>query len=122
MDSTRQQKIGRMMQKEISELFQLEGKNYYGNAFVTVTGVRVTADLGVAYVRLSLFKEKEPDKIIESMNLHMHDIRRKLGNRIRNQVRHIPELKFFNDSSLDYVDHMEKIFREIHKDDKKDEA
>jgi ribosome-binding factor A len=122
MDSTRQQKIGRMMQKEISELFQLEGKNYYGNAFVTVTGVRVTPDLGVAYVRLSLFKEKDAQKIIDSMNLHMHDIRRKLGNRIRNQVRHIPELKFFNDDSLDYVDQMEKIFRQIHKDDKQNEA
>ena len=120
MDSTRQQKIGRMMQKEISALFTLEGKNYYGNSFVTVTNVRVTPDLGIAYVQLSLFKEKEAKKIIDHMNKASHDIRRKLGARIKNQIRHIPDLKFFHDSSLDYVDHMEEIFKEIHKDDKKE--
>jgi ribosome-binding factor A len=120
MDSTRQQKIGRMMQKEISELFQTEGKNYYGNAFVTITNVRVTPDLGIAYVRLSFFKEKDADKIVDSMNLHMHDIRRKLGFRIKNQIRHIPELKFFHDNSLDYVDHMEELFKKIQKDEAND--
>lgn len=120
MDSTRQQKIGRMMQKEISALFTLEGKNYYGNSFVTVTSVRVTPDLGIAYVRLSLFKEKDAQKIVDHMNKASHDIRRKLGARIKNQIRHIPDLKFFHDSSLDYVDKMEGLFREIHKDDKKE--
>ena len=120
MDSTRQQKIGRMMQKEISALFTLEGKNYYGNSFVTVTNVRVTPDLGIAYVQLSLFKEKDAKKIIDHMNKASHDIRRKLGARIKNQIRHIPDLKFFHDNSLDYVDHMEEIFKELHKDDKKE--
>lgn len=120
MDSTRQQKIGRMMQKEISALFTLEGKNYYGNSFVTVTSVRVTPDLGIAYVRLSLFKEKDAQKIVDHMNKASHDIRRKLGARIKNQIRHIPDLKFFHDNSLDYVDKMEGLFREIHKDDKKE--
>ena len=108
------------MQKEISALFTLEGKNYYGNSFVTVTNVRVTPDLGIAYVQLSLFKEKDAKKIIDNMNKASHDIRRKLGARIKNQIRHIPNLKFFHDSSLDYVDHMEEIFKELHKDDKKE--
>ncbi len=105
------------MQKEISALFTLEGKNYYGNAFVTVTNVRVTPDLGIAYVRLSLFKQKEAQKIVDHMNKASADIRRKLGARIKNQIRHIPDLKFFHDNSLDYVDHMEELFKEIHKDD-----
>ena len=121
MDSTRQLKIARMLQKEISELFQIEGKDYYGNAFVTVTNVRVTPDLGIAYVRLSLFKQANPQIIIDKMNDQMHEIRHQLGNRIRNQIRHIPELKFFNDDSLDYVDHIENLFKEIHKNDKKKE-
>ena len=121
MDSTRQQKISRMIQKEISELFQHEGKDIYGNAFVTVTNVRVTPDLGVAYIRLSLFKQKNAQQVVDDMNKHMHDIRRRLGNRIKNQIRHIPELRFFNDESLDYVDHMEQLFKEIHKDDTKED-
>ncbi|HMR46171.1 MAG TPA: 30S ribosome-binding factor RbfA [Bacteroidia bacterium] len=121
MDSTRQQKISRMLQKEISSLFQLEGSSFYGNAFVTVTNVRVTPDLGIAYVRLSLFKQKDAEQIVSNLNHKMHDIRRKLGNRIRNQIRHIPELKFFNDESLDYAEHIEKLFKEIHKNDPKED-
>ncbi len=115
MDSTRQQKISRMLQKEISSLFQLEGSSFYGNAFVTVTNVRVTPDLGIAYVRLSLFKQKNAEEIVSNLNHKMHDIRRKLGNRIRNQIRHIPELKFFNDESLDYAEHIEKLELELDK-------
>lgn len=113
MDSTRQQKFAKLIQKEISDIFQHDGRTYFGNAFVTVTGVRVTPDLGLAYVRISLFKHKDPDKVIHDLNHHTSDIRGKLGNRIRNQARHIPNLKFFHDDSLDYVDKMEDIFKNI---------
>lgn len=113
MDSTRQQKFAKLIQKEISDIFQHEGRNFYGNAFVTVTGVRVTPDLGLAYVRISLFKHKDPEKLIHDLNHHAGEIRGKLGNRIRNQARHIPNLKFFHDDSLDHVEKMDDIFKNI---------
>lgn len=113
MDSTRQQKFAKLIQKEVSDIFTHEGRNYYGNAFVTVTGVRVTPDLGLAYVRLSLFKHKDPNSLIDLINKHAPEIRGELGKRIRNQARHIPNLKFFHDDSLDHVEKMEDLFKHI---------
>lgn len=113
MDSTRQQKFARLIQKEISDLFTKEGKNFFGNAFITVTNARVTPDLSLAYIYLSMFREKEPKKLLEQIELHHHEIRKKLGLRIRTQMRHIPDLKFFHDDSLDYVEKIENIFKKI---------
>lgn len=113
MDSTRQQKYSKLIQKEVSDIFQHEGRNYYGSAFVTITNVRITPDLGIAFIRVSLFKEKDPQKIVDSINKHAPEIRKKLGQRIKNQARHIPELKFFIDDSLDYVDKMDAIFKNL---------
>lgn len=113
MDSTRQQKYAKLIQKEVSDIFSHEGRNFYGNAFVTITNVRITPDLGIAFIRLSLFKQKDPKKLIETINRHSPEIRKKLGQRIKNQARHIPELKFFIDDSLDYVDKMEAIFKNL---------
>ncbi len=113
MDSTRQQKFGRLIQKELGEIFQREGKNYYGQNFVTITGVRVTPDLSVARVQVSIFKAAKPEEVMNMIRDNMHEIRRELGKRIRNQARIIPALEFFLDDSLDYVDKMENIFKNI---------
>ncbi len=114
MDSTRQQKFGRLIQKELGEQFQREGKNYYGSNFVTITGVRVTPDLSVARVYLSIFKAKKPEEVMTMIRENSYEIRKELGKRIRNQARIIPTLDFFLDDSLDYVDKMETIFKKIH--------
>ena len=113
MDSTRQQKFGRLIQKELGEIFQREGKNYYGQNFVTITGVRVTPDLSVARVQISIFKAAQPEEVMNMIRDNTHEIRRELGKRIRNQARIIPALEFFLDDSLDYVDKMENIFKNI---------
>lgn len=113
MDSTRQQKFGRLIQKELGELFQREGKSYYGSNFVTLTGVRVTPDLSVARVYISIFKAAKPEEVMNMIRDNSHEIRRELGKRIRNQARIIPSLEFFLDDSLDYVDKMENIFKNI---------
>ncbi len=113
MDSTRQNKFSKLILKEMADLFSREGKNYYGNAFVTVTGVKVSPDLSQAKIYLSLFKEKEPKKLLESIRLHTREIRGQLGNRIRNQVRIVPDLLFFIDDSLDYAEKIDNLMKTI---------
>lgn len=113
MDSTRQQKFSRLIQKELAEVF-LKNRSLAANAFITITGVRVTPDLGIARINLSIFQHKAPAEIVQHCNQHMHEIRRELGNRIRNQARIIPELHFYLDDSLDYVDKMDKLFKDLH--------
>lgn len=112
MDSTRQLKYARLIQKEISDLFSKEGKNFYGTSFITVTLVRVTPDLSIARVYVSTFHEKGKD-VLNKLNSHRREIRHKLGERIRNQARIIPELEFFIDDSLDYAEKMDKIMKGI---------
>jgi ribosome-binding factor A len=113
MDSTRQLKYNRLLQKEMGELFSKEGRNFYGNAFVTVTNVRVSPDLGIANIQISIFGVKDTNATLEQIRSHTREIRHLLGNSIRHQARIIPELKFFLDDSLDYVEKMEKLFKDI---------
>lgn len=113
MDSTRQHKFGRLIQKELGEIFQRDGKSFYGQNFVTITGVRITPDLSVARVQVSIFKAPKPEEVMNMIRDNTHEIRRELGKRIRNQARIIPALEFFLDDSLDYVDKMENIFKNI---------
>lgn len=112
MDSTRQQKYNRLLQKEMGELFQREGYNFYGKAFVTVTGVKVSPDLGIARVYLSIFGVKDSQATLDQIESHTKQIRHHLGNSIRHQARIIPELRFFLDDSLDQVDKIEKLLRD----------
>ncbi len=109
MDSTRQQKYNRLFQKEIGELFQREGYNFFGKAFVTVTNVKVSPDLGIAKVYLSIFGTKDSSKVIEEIEKHYKEIRKLFGNQIRHQARIVPELKFFLDDSLDQQEKIEKL-------------
>jgi ribosome-binding factor A len=112
MDSTRQQKYGRLIQKEISDIFLHDGYNLYGKAFVTVTMAKVSPDLGVAKIYLSIFGVKDSKAVMEQIGQHNKEIRKKLGNRIRHQARIIPELRFYLDDSLDYADKIEQLLKD----------
>ena len=112
MDSTRQQKYARLIQKEIGEIFQRDGYNFYGKSFVTVMGAKVSPDLSVASIYLSIFGAKDNQAVIDQIETHNKEIRKILGQSIRHQARIIPQLRFFLDSSLDEVDKMEKWLRE----------
>lgn len=113
MDSVRQQKYSRLIQKELGDLFLKEGKAWFGNQFVTITGVKVTPDLALARVRVSIFKNPKPADVIRSLNQNMHDIRRHLGARIGKQARVVPGLEFFLDDSLDYAEKIDTLFKGI---------
>jgi ribosome-binding factor A len=114
MDSVRQQKYGRLIQKELGDLFSREGRNWYGQHFVTVTQVKVTPDLSIARVHLSLFKAPKPKEVLKMLEQHKAEIRHQLGRRIGQQARIIPELHFYIDDSLDYAEKIDTIFRNLH--------
>jgi ribosome-binding factor A len=109
METTRQQKISRLIQKDLSTIFQTEGRNLFGGAMITVTKVYVTKDLSVAKAYLSLFGTKDKHALLEAIRMHTREIRRRLGNKEHNQLRIIPELQFFEDDSLDYIDNLDRL-------------
>lgn len=117
MESKRQQKFARVIQKDLGEIFQREGNQYLPNTMITVTKVRATPDLGIARVFLSFFNAENQQLAISTIKAQTAEIRYNLGKRIKDNVRGIPKLEFFIDDTNEYVDRMDKIFTRIHKDD-----
>jgi len=113
MESLRQQKVNKLLAKELAEIFRGESKNMFDGGFITVTGVRVSPDLGVAKVYVSIMPTSGKDraaifKLIENQN---HQIRRRLGSVVGKQLRVVPELTFFIDDSLDYAMRIEALLK-----------
>lgn len=111
MDAVRQNKIARLLQKELAEIFQKESKNLFKGKIITVTVVRITADLNIARVYLSIFPLKENEDFDLIVNKNLRTIRNYLGKRIRHQLRNVPELVFYHDDSLDYIDNINKLLK-----------
>lgn len=114
MDSVRQQKVSRLLQKELSILFQQTGSTYIPGGMITVTAVRMSPDLGVAKVYLSLFPSEKGVKTIALINEHGKNIRFHLGKILRYQLRVVPEFIFYKDDSLDYAENIHKIMDDLH--------
>jgi ribosome-binding factor A len=110
MESTRQSKIARLIQKELSEIFLLQAKSMNG-VLVSVTSVSVSPDLSIARVYISVFPSERGNEIVKNLNGNMKSIRFDLGNRLRHQLRIIPELKFFIDDSLDYLERIDELLK-----------
>ncbi len=117
MESKRQQKFARVIQKDLGEIFQREGNTYLPNIMITVTKVRATPDLGVVRVFLSFFNAEDTEEAIKIIKEKTAEIRYTLGKRIKDQVKSVPQLEFFLDDTNEYVERMEKVFGEIQKDD-----
>lgn len=111
MDSTRQLKVSRLIQKELGEIFQRETRVFFGNALITVTQVRVSPDLSVAKVYVSLFNVPDTKELLKLIQSHTKEIRMKLSERIKKQVRIIPNLVFFQDDSLDYAMRIDELLK-----------
>lgn len=112
MTTTRQHKVSRLLQKELGEYFQREGSGLTGGKMVTVTVVRISPDLGLAKVYLSIFPGDSAKEDIQSISDKAGLVRSTMGNRLRNQLRHIPEFAFFLDDSLDYIDRIEGLLKD----------
>lgn len=117
MESKRQQKFAGVIQEDLAAIFQREGMSFLPNTLVTITKVRVTPDLALARVFLSFFNNTNTQAALQTIKLHASEIRYKLGARIKDQVRIIPQLEFFIDDTSEYVERMDKIFDKIHKEE-----
>lgn len=111
METTRQQKIARMLQKELGEIFLLYARKLQGT-LITVTGVRVSPDLGIVHVHLSIFPSEKATTVITHVNADTKAIRFDLGKRVRNQLRIVPELHFHIDDSLDYLENIDNLLKQ----------
>ena len=110
METTRQNKISRLLQKELSEIFLLQTKAMPG-VLVSVSAVRISPDMSIARVYLSVFPSEKAEEIVKNVNDTMKTIRYELGTRVRHQLRIIPELKFFVDDSLDYIEKIDSLLK-----------
>ena len=110
MDSTRQSKIARLIQKELGDIFLKMTKETRG-VLVSVSIVRVSPDLGIAKAYLSVFPSAKGEEIVELLNKSNKSIRFELGNRVRHQLRIIPELRFYIDDSLDYIENIDSLLK-----------
>ena len=110
METTRQQKISRMLQKELGEIFLLYAREIHGT-LITVTSVRISPDLGIARTHLSIFPSDKAAEVLVKVNADTKSIRYELGKRVRNQLRIVPELFFHNDDSLDYLENIDNLLR-----------
>ena len=113
MESKRQQKISKLIQQDLGEIFQREIPHLTPRVMVTVTQVHVTPDLALAKVYLSLFPTKNKEQLLEGINKASREIRGLLGQRVRHQLRAIPELRFYIDDSLDYIEKIDKLLKDV---------
>jgi ribosome-binding factor A len=111
MESTRQQKISRLIQKDLGVIFQQESRNLFDGALITVTKVQVSKDLVFARVYLSLFITRDKQTLLERIRSHSREIRHRLVQREHDQLRIMPELQFFLDDSLDYIDKIDELLK-----------
>ena len=110
MQETRQNRIARLLQKELAEIFQSQTRMMRG-VMVSVTRVRISPDLSICTAYLSIFPSEKAEEILENINKNNKTIRYELVTRVRNQLRIIPELRFFVDDSLDYIEHIDELLR-----------
>jgi len=112
MATTRQNKVSRLLQKEMGDIIQREGPGMFAGKMVTVTNVRITSDLQQARIFLSVFPSVDKEDFKTTLEHKTGHLRHELGNRIRHQLRSVPELSFFLDDSLDYLDNIDKLLKE----------
>ena len=110
MQEIRQNKIARLLQKELSLIFQQQTRATHG-VMISVTRTKISPDLSICTAYLSVFPSEKGEEILANINANNKQIRYDLGTRVRNQLRIIPELRFFIDDSLDYIEHIDELLK-----------
>jgi ribosome-binding factor A len=119
--TTRQQKYAKLLLKELSEIFQRDKKGILENAFITIADVRVSTDLSIAKVYISMMLAKDKQKTLDKINLRKKEVRKELGNRIGKQVRIVPELIFYIDEVEENANRLDDIIKNLNIPPKKAE-
>ena len=109
--STRQLKVAREIQKDMAEILRSKGMAAFGGAMVTVSEVRVSPDLSIAKVYVSIFPSEKQQEVMNLLADNNKAIRGELGRKVAKQLRIVPELDFYLDATLDYVEHIEELLK-----------
>lgn len=118
METTRQAKIARLLQKELSEILRLQTAKTHG-IIISVSAVRISPDLSIAKAYLSIFPSAKSQEILDNLTRNARTIRYDLGQKVRFQLRKVPELAFYLDDSLDYIENIDNL---LNKEDAEIEA
>ncbi|MBQ6958203.1 MAG: 30S ribosome-binding factor RbfA [Bacteroidales bacterium] len=110
-ETTRQQKVARQIQKDLAEIIRARGMAAYDGALLTVSGVKITPDLALAKVYVSIFPSTKATAVMEQLGEETSRLRGELGRRVSKQLRIVPELVFYLDDSLDYVEHIDELLK-----------
>jgi len=111
MDSLRQNKVNSLLQQEMAEVMQGHNRELLPGGLITVTAVRVSPDLGLAKVYLSLFPAKDKPAVLDLVRNMGHRLRGELGHRVGKQLRIVPELNFYIDDSLDRIEEIDDLLK-----------
>ena len=111
-EHTRQKKVARQVQRDLGEIFRRASRELFAGRMITVTRVRMSPDLSLARVYLSVFPPVQEEAFDALVNVHKKEIRYRLGQSLRNQLRSIPELAFFLDDTLDYIERIDDLLKE----------
>ena len=110
-ESTRQLKVAKEIQKEMAEIIRSKGMAAFGGALVSVSGVKVSPDLSVAKIYISVFPSDKAEGVMEALQENNKALRGELGAKVGKQLRIVPEITFYIDGSLDYVEHIESLLK-----------
>lgn len=110
-ESTRQLKVAKELQRDMAEIIRSKGMAIFGGALVSVSGVKVSPDLSVAKIYISIFPSDKAESVMNILEENSRALRGELGNRVGRQLRIVPEITFFRDDSLDYVEHIEELLK-----------
>ncbi|NLA48234.1 MAG: 30S ribosome-binding factor RbfA [Bacteroidales bacterium] len=111
MESTRQKKVSRLIQKEIAGIFLRKGNEFAPGKMISITRVRISPDLSFAKIYISIFPSNDNKHIMKVVQDHVSRIRYELGHQIKSQLRIVPEIAFFLDDSLDYIDKIDNLLK-----------
>ncbi|MDP4266268.1 MAG: 30S ribosome-binding factor RbfA [Bacteroidota bacterium] len=111
MDSTRQNKIARLIQKDLGEILLEESRDYFRNSILSITKVRISPDLSIARVYVSIYTPDDPKEVLEKIRKRAGEIRGKLGHRVAKQLRIVPTLTFFHDDSIEYSQRIDELLK-----------
>ena len=109
--TTRQLKVAREIQKDLAEIIRSKGMAFFGGAMVTVSEVRVSPDLSIAKTYVSIFPSDKAESVMGILNENMGEIRGSLGRQVRSQLRIVPEIVFYLDTTLDYAEHIDELLK-----------
>ncbi len=121
LEGKRQKQIAGVVHEEMSVIFQKMGLSMVDGGLVSISSVKVTPDLLEARIYLSVFQAKDNQAVLKKVEEKAHEIKRELASKVKNQLRRIPEIKYFLDDTLDQVFKMEELFKKIEEDKKTEE-